>query len=106
MQTKSPTKSERGKVRLTWARALAPIEGSVGSAVYGYEVLRAVNDGPLQRHATVRAATPNFLDDQVLGGERYQYAVRSYDLRGERGPTSDPLSVSVPQCAERFDAPG
>lgn len=82
---------ERGRLRLDWARAADP-------DLYGYEVFRA--EGPdeaaLVHHATVRAATPSFLDAEVLGGQRYVYAVRPYDRRGERGPLSPPLKVEVP----------
>jgi 2,4-dienoyl-CoA reductase-like NADH-dependent reductase (Old Yellow Enzyme family) len=96
---------ERGRVRLTWARAQDDDEG-----VYGYEVLRAAydeaaggggdpaegEDAPLRHHASVRGVTPSYLDDQVIGGQRYTYAVVPYDRRGHRGPRSAAVTVRVP----------
>lgn len=43
-----------------------------------------------------RAATPTFLDTEVLGGQRYTYAVAAYDRRGVRGPRSLAQVVTIP----------
>ena len=57
-------------------------------AVYGYQVLRAEDDGPLAHHASVRGVSQRYEDTRVLAGVRYRYAVRPYDLAGNRGPVS------------------
>lgn len=81
---------ERGRVRLTWERAL-------DEDLYGYELFRAEGPaGALRHHASVRSLTPNFLDTEVLGGLSYRYAVQPYDRRGARGPCSPVLQVDVP----------
>lgn len=87
---------ERGRVRLEWQRAV----DSQGE-LYGYEIFRAEGDATpalaaLPHHAMVRAATPNFLDTEVLGGQRYTYAVAAYDKRGVRGPRCTPLTLTIP----------
>jgi hypothetical protein len=84
---------ERGRLRLDWRRAEA-----ISEELYGYEIFRgeAGPDAPLPHHATVRAATPTFLDTEVLGGKKYAYAVAAYDRRGVRGPRSSVLEVSIP----------
>lgn len=85
---------ERGRVRLDWQRA----EDRPGE-LYGYEVFRADDELPVDKlphHAMVRAATPTFLDTEVLGGQRYTYAVAAYDRRGVRGPRSAALVFTVP----------
>ncbi|MCS6915065.1 MAG: NADH:flavin oxidoreductase [Myxococcales bacterium] len=96
---------EHGKVRLNWERAVDPeaslAQGSPDGAggIYGYEVLRAEGEAgtaALAHHASIRAATPTFLDVEVLGGVRYTYAVKPYDRRGVRGPCSEPVSIELP----------
>lgn len=83
---------ERGRLRLSWSRA-------VDDELYGYELLRSEGERPvaaLAHYASVRAATPAYLDAEVLPGETYTYAVCAYDKRGQRGPLSPPLRVAIP----------
>jgi 2,4-dienoyl-CoA reductase-like NADH-dependent reductase (Old Yellow Enzyme family) len=80
----------RGRVKLTWERAF-DVEG-----VYGYEVFRAVAGGPLRHLMTVRGRTPNYRDDDVLGGTTYRYQVRAYDWAGNRSEPSELVTVTVP----------
>jgi hypothetical protein len=62
-------------------------------AIYGYEVLRAVGEGILVHAASVRGVSQRYEDARVLGGETYRYAVRPYDLAGNRGPLSPAVAV-------------
>ena len=93
----------RGRIRLTWERAyLGPDPEAMPAELYGYELLRAEGThrgetDPLPHYASVRAATPSFLDTDVLGGQTYSYAVQAYDRRGVRGPRSAPLVVTLPE---------
>ncbi len=84
---------EHGRLRLTWARAANDDD----EAIYGYEVFRSegalTGSTELPHHASVRAATPTFLDTEVLSDQDYTYAVQPYDRRGVRGPRSEPLVV-------------
>jgi 2,4-dienoyl-CoA reductase-like NADH-dependent reductase (Old Yellow Enzyme family) len=79
-----------GRVLLRWKAA------TDNEAVYGYQVLRAEEGGILLHYASVRGMTTRFEDVRVLGGERYQYAIRPYDLAGNRGPLSPSAAVPVP----------
>ncbi len=93
----------RGRIRLSWERAQAgPDPEAIPAELYGYELLRAEGahcgeTDSLPHYASVRAATPSFLDTDVLGGQTYSYAVRAYDRRGVRGPRSAPLVVTLPE---------
>ncbi len=92
-----------GRVLLTWAAA------TDNEAVYGYEVLRAelamggddrkaeTSPAPsLTHYASVRGVSRRFEDARVFGGASYRYAIRPYDLAGNRGPLSAVLAVDVP----------
>jgi 2,4-dienoyl-CoA reductase-like NADH-dependent reductase (Old Yellow Enzyme family) len=81
---------KEGRVLLRW-RAAADNE-----AVYGYQVFRAEEDGILTHFSSVRAASTRFEDARVMGGVAYQYALRPYDLAGNRGPMSPTVKVIVP----------
>lgn len=90
----------RGRVRLTWERALAGSAATSAGELYGYELLRgegAQQKDTLPHYASVRAATPSFLDIDILSGQTYTYAVQAYDRRGVRGPRSAPLFVTLPE---------
>lgn len=78
-----------GRVLLRW-RAASDDDG-----MYGYQIFRAEDDGLLLHHASVRAASTRYDDVRVLAGVRYRYAVRPYDLAGNRGPMSETVSVTV-----------
>lgn len=78
-----------GRVLLRWHAA------TDNEAVYGYQVLRAERDGILLHHASVRAASLRYEDARVVTGTRYRYAVRPYDLAGNRGPLSPTVTVMM-----------
>jgi 2,4-dienoyl-CoA reductase-like NADH-dependent reductase (Old Yellow Enzyme family) len=79
-----------GRVLLRWTAA------KDNEALYGYQVFRAEGDGVLVHHASVRAASTRFEDARVIGASRYKYALRPYDLAGNRGPMSPAVDVAVP----------
>jgi dimethylglycine catabolism A len=79
-----------GQVVLTWSAA------TDNEAMYGYQVFRAGDDGILSHFASVRARSHRFEDRKVLGGHRYRYALRPYDLAGNRGAMSPSVEISVP----------
>jgi 2,4-dienoyl-CoA reductase-like NADH-dependent reductase (Old Yellow Enzyme family) len=89
---------KEGRVLLRWKAA------TDNEQIYGYQVFRveqatgAADDAlPLAHHASTRAASTRFEDARVIGGETYSYAVRPYDLAGNRGPMSARVSVRVPE---------
>jgi 2,4-dienoyl-CoA reductase-like NADH-dependent reductase (Old Yellow Enzyme family) len=79
-----------GRVLLKWNAARDNV------AVYGYQVFRAEGEGMLLHHASARAASTRFEDARVIGGQTYRYALRPYDLAGNRGPMSATVAVRVP----------
>jgi 2,4-dienoyl-CoA reductase-like NADH-dependent reductase (Old Yellow Enzyme family) len=84
-----------GRVLLRWRAA------TDNEAVYGYQVMRSESGGAgggslLVHYSSVRGASTRFEDARVLGGTRYRYAVRPYDLAGNRGPMSDSVECAVP----------
>ncbi len=83
-----------GKVLLRWSAA------TDNEAMYGYAVFRGEGGAPLAHWASVRGASLRFEDGGVSPGRSYRYAVRPYDLAGNRGPESATVTVEVP-----LDAP-
>jgi 2,4-dienoyl-CoA reductase-like NADH-dependent reductase (Old Yellow Enzyme family) len=81
---------KEGRVLLKW-HAAKDNEG-----VYGYQVFRAEGDGMLLHHSSARAASTRFEDARVIGGVRYKYALRPYDLAGNRGSMSPAVEVTIP----------
>jgi hypothetical protein len=79
-----------GRVLLRWKPA------TDNEAVYGYQVFRAEAGGILVHSASVRAVSARFEDARVLGGDSYTYALRPYDLAGNRGPLSASVAVRIP----------
>lgn len=82
-----------GRVVLRWRAARD------NEAVYGYQVFRSdpvATGGVLVHHASVRALSTRYEDARVVSGSEYRYAVRPYDLAGNRGPMTAPISVVVP----------
>lgn len=79
----------RGRVELHWDAA------TDNEAVYGYDVLRGVGDGPLEHLRSVRGPRTSFSDEKAVHGERYRYAVRAYDLAGNRSALSEELAVAL-----------
>ena len=79
-----------GAVLVRWEKA------TDNEAVYGYQVFRGKQAGILVHHASVRGVSARYEDARVLGGESYTYAVRPYDLAGNRGAMSESVTVDVP----------
>lgn len=75
-------------VRLAWRAAHDP------QGVYGYEIFRAVNQGPFV-HLT-SSLTPTQVDDTALAGNQYVYHVRAYDFAGNRSAPSPPAGLTIP----------
>jgi len=79
-----------GRVVLRWKAA------TDNEAVYGYELLRGGPGDILLHYASIRGASLRFEDLRVVGGETYRYAIRPYDLAGNRGPLTPAIDVPVP----------
>jgi hypothetical protein len=85
-----------GRVLLRWKPATD--EGGM----YGYQVFRGEEVGGvasgalLAHHASVRALSARYEDTRVVPGATYRYAVKPYDLAGNRGPMSATAQVRIP----------
>ena len=81
-----------GRVLLQWRAA------TDNEAMYGYQVFRAdtATSGLLVHHASVRALSTRYEDTRVVAGGSYKYALRAYDLAGNRGPMTDSIEIQVP----------
>jgi hypothetical protein len=80
-----------GRVLVRWKGA------TDNEQMYGYQIFRAQGEGePLVHHASTRAVSTRFEDARVIGGVAYAYAVRPYDLAGNRGPMSARVDLVVP----------
>jgi 2,4-dienoyl-CoA reductase-like NADH-dependent reductase (Old Yellow Enzyme family) len=79
-----------GRVLLRWRSA------HDASGMYGYQVFRAENGTDLAHHASVRALSTRYEDNRIVPGATYRYAVRPYDLAGNRGAISATVEVVVP----------
>ena len=85
---------KEGKVLLRWQAA------SDNEAMYGYQVFRAervATGGVLVHHASVRAVSTRYEDNRVVAGGEYRYAIRPYDLAGNRGPLTQTIEIRVPE---------
>jgi 2,4-dienoyl-CoA reductase-like NADH-dependent reductase (Old Yellow Enzyme family) len=80
-----------GRVLLRWKAA------TDNEQMYGYQVFRGEAHGEPAHYASTRAASARFEDPRVIGGETYSYAVKPYDLAGNRGPMSERVTVKVPE---------
>ncbi len=84
-----------GRVLLRWKAA------TDNEAMYGYQVLRGEELGTkgamLAHHASVRALSTRYEDGRVRAGATYRYAVRPYDLAGNRGAVSLTVQITVPE---------
>jgi 2,4-dienoyl-CoA reductase-like NADH-dependent reductase (Old Yellow Enzyme family) len=80
-----------GRVLLRWKPA------TDNEQMYGYQIFRGEAGGELAHFASTRAASARFEDPRVIGGETYAYAVKPYDLAGNRGEMTGAVSVKVPQ---------
>lgn len=85
---------KNGRVLLRWTAA------TDNEAMYGYQVFRGeeLGVGPpqLTHHASVRALSTRYEDVRVMPGVTYRYAIRPYDLAGNRGVVSATVTVRVP----------
>lgn len=80
-----------GRVLVRWE------EAHDDEGLYGYEVLRGEGESGMLSHvSSVRARSLRFEDTRVLPGDVLRYAVRPYDLAGNRGPLSLVVRVVVP----------
>ena len=77
-----------GRVQLKWNHADDDL------AIYGYEIYRSADDGPFDHLTSVKGVF--YVDDHVVGGVRYRYWVRAYDLGGNRTPRSNTAEVMLP----------
>jgi 2,4-dienoyl-CoA reductase-like NADH-dependent reductase (Old Yellow Enzyme family) len=81
-----------GKILLRWQAA------TDNEAMYGYQVFRGertTTGGVLVHHASVRALSTRYEDSRVVAGGEYRYAVRPYDLAGNRGPLTEAIDVRL-----------
>jgi 2,4-dienoyl-CoA reductase-like NADH-dependent reductase (Old Yellow Enzyme family) len=81
-----------GRVLLRWSAATDNEE------VYGYQIFRSDGDSLLRHYTSARAATTRFEDARVIGGATYKYALRAYDLAGNRSPMSEAVQVTIPDA--------
>jgi len=80
-----------GAVILRWDRAID------NEGVYGYDILRAEDGGPLRFLWAVRGdMKTQYEDGAAAAGARYRYVVRAYDLAGNRSVPSNAVEVEVP----------
>jgi hypothetical protein len=71
-----------GRVLLRWSAA------TDNEGMYGYEVRRSDDGAPFVHTSSVRGVSQRFEDTRVAPGRTYAYALRPYDLAGNRGPES------------------
>ncbi|MCZ6691602.1 MAG: NADH:flavin oxidoreductase [Planctomycetota bacterium] len=81
---------EAGRILLSWD------EATDNEEIYGYEIFRSRNDEPFDHHTAVRSVTRKFADTRVVGGDRYSYYVKAYDLAGNRSPATQTVVVDFP----------
>jgi hypothetical protein len=79
-----------GRVLVRWKPA------TDNEQMYGYQVFRGEGSAEPTHFASTRAASARFEDPRVIGGETYVYAVKPYDLAGNRGARSARAVVKVP----------
>jgi len=102
---------KNGRVLLRWHAA------TDRGGMYGYQVFRGEEIGVgdettgvgrdasgasgahLIHHASVRALSARYEDARVVPGARYRYAVKPYDLAGNRGTMSETVAVTVPNVS-------
>ena len=74
-------------IELAWTR-------NTESDFRGYNVFRSVDNGPVQKIATLIEA-PTFSDSMIEPGKRYRYTVSAVDLVGNESPPSQPADVTA-----------
>ena len=80
-----------GRVLVRWKVA------TDNEQMYGYQIFRGEAGAEPTHFASTRAASARFEDARVIGGETYAYAVRPYDLAGNRGAMTAVVSVMIPE---------
>jgi len=86
---------KEGRVLLRW-KAATDADGMYGYQVFRGEEIGAAGPAMLVHHASVRALSARYEDARVMPGAKYRYAVRPYDLAGNRGPMSATVQVAIP----------
>jgi 2,4-dienoyl-CoA reductase-like NADH-dependent reductase (Old Yellow Enzyme family) len=95
---------KQGRVVVRW-KAATDADGMYGYQVFRGEEIGVASGGTragggsgalLVHHASVRALSARYEDSRVVPGARYHYAVKPYDLAGNRGPMSETAVVHVP----------
>jgi 2,4-dienoyl-CoA reductase-like NADH-dependent reductase (Old Yellow Enzyme family) len=76
-----------GQVVLDWPAAHSH------TGVYGYEIFRAVNGGPMAHLTSVKIL--RHVDAMALAGNRYTYRIRAYDFAGRRSAFSEEAAVEI-----------
>jgi titin len=76
-----------------------------GMPVLEYRIFKGIVSTPLKLLASVDATETSYVDDQVINGHRYRYAVMAVSVVGEGG-LSDPVDVTpagVPKAPSSFE---
>jgi predicted phage tail protein len=79
----------KGKVTLTWS---APSDDG-GSAITGYQILRATDGGSASIITTVSATTLTYVDEDGTAGTNYTYTVKAVNAIGA-GSASTPVTTT------------
>jgi predicted phage tail protein len=79
----------KGKVTLTWS---APSDDG-GSAITGYQILRATEGGSASIITTVSATTLTYVDEDGTAGTNYTYTVKAVNAIGA-GSASTPVTTT------------
>jgi 2,4-dienoyl-CoA reductase-like NADH-dependent reductase (Old Yellow Enzyme family) len=81
----------KGHVRLSWDAATDP-EG-----LHGYEIWRAIGDGPFEMLSATRAAMhTSWQDPSAVAGAKLRYRLRAYDLAGNKSAPSNVAELTLP----------
>lgn len=84
-------KEMTGQVYLEWK------EASDNEEIYGYEIFRSEDGREFERLNAIKRT--HTYDMTVVGGRRYAYYVRAYDLAGNRSAPSNEASVTLSRVA-------
>src|SRR5690606_14812263 len=79
----------KGRISLKWQAA------TDNERLYGYDIWRAVSEGPFQRIDAVPAPVTAYHDSTAVSGLTYRYFIHGYDLAGNRTPPSHTVTASV-----------
>jgi 2,4-dienoyl-CoA reductase-like NADH-dependent reductase (Old Yellow Enzyme family) len=76
-------------IRLNWDKA------SDNEAVMGYEVWRSDDEGNSFKHI-YSVTVSMYTDNLAVGGRKYQYYLRAYDIAGNKSVPSNLVKVEIP----------